>query len=233
MKLNGIVGKGSGKLGASVWSISGGEQVVRAYNPQVTNPSTDAQVAQRAKLKLLSQLAAALAPGLGFKKIGLVSARNQFVSKNIGAAQYDEGVARITLTEIKLTPGMLTLGQISVGQRTGNNVACTISDVDAAYWDRVIYVSAKKSSDEKLTNVTVTQAVAGDNNDFAASVYAPDNGSIIYAYGVKFHSSGAKSRYENYDAAADVPYAELLAMLSNMFTNATLSDTCAHNILES
>ena len=54
MKLNGIVGKGTGKLGASVFAISGGEQIVRQYNPVVSNPNTDAQVAQRAKLKLMS-----------------------------------------------------------------------------------------------------------------------------------------------------------------------------------
>ena len=81
MKLNGFVGKGTGKLGSSVFAVSGGEQIVRQYNPNVSNPNTDAQVAQRAKFKLMSQLAAVLAPGLAFKKDSLVSPRNKFIKK--------------------------------------------------------------------------------------------------------------------------------------------------------
>ena len=76
MKLYGLFGKGSGKLGSSVFAISSGEQIVREYNPVVENPNTPAQVEQRAKFKLLSQLASDLASALAFKKEGLVSTRN-------------------------------------------------------------------------------------------------------------------------------------------------------------
>ena len=51
MKLVGILGSGSGKLGSSVFSTVAGETVVRQYQPTVANPNTEAQVNQRARMK--------------------------------------------------------------------------------------------------------------------------------------------------------------------------------------
>ena len=129
MKLNGFVGKGTGKLGASVFAISGGEQIVRQYNPKVANPNTDAQVEQRAKLKLMSQLAADMATSIAFRKKGLVSARNQFVSVNIGKCTFvNEGEnkgARIDVNQIDLTGASAAFPEIAEPVITDNVVNAT------------------------------------------------------------------------------------------------------------
>lgn len=52
---NGL-GKFSGKVGGVVFAISNGEQIVRAYQPVVSNPKSTAQLLQRAKGNLVGQL---------------------------------------------------------------------------------------------------------------------------------------------------------------------------------
>lgn len=109
MKLNGFVGKGSGRLGASVFSVRKGEQIVRQYTDKVSNPNTRLQVEQRAKFKMLSQLAAAVgSSGMYFSSAsGNVTRRNEFVRKNMPLAVVAEGadVATIDLTQVQLTSG--------------------------------------------------------------------------------------------------------------------------------
>ena len=110
MKLYGLFGKGSGKRGSSVFAISSGEQIVREYNPVVENPNTPAQAEQRAKFKLLSQLATDLANALAFKKEGLVSARNKFIAYNMKAVAYDEPTASVDLQALSVTGGSRQFG---------------------------------------------------------------------------------------------------------------------------
>lgn len=109
MKLKGIVGKGSGRLGASVFTVRNGEQIVREYTDKVSNPNTRAQVVQRAKFKMLSQLAAAVgSAGMYFSSaVGNVTRRNEFVRLNMPLVQVAEGedVATINLSSVILTSG--------------------------------------------------------------------------------------------------------------------------------
>ena len=205
MKLNGIVGKGSGKLGASVFAISGGEQIVRQYNPQVSNPSTDAQVTQRAKLKLMSQLAAALAPALAFKKNGLVSARNQFVSKNIGLCTYsDANGAEIDLEKLRITSGntALPFAASNIVYDDGNFL-CQINGNDVEGLDALVMVSV-----ERQANGSAGALKIYDVQVFPASEISPTNQpaigagngeTMVMVYGIKYTSSTSSDRYENYD----------------------------------
>ena len=52
---NGL-GKFSGKVGGVVFAISNGEQIVRAYQPVVSNPKSTGQLLQRSKGNLVGQL---------------------------------------------------------------------------------------------------------------------------------------------------------------------------------
>lgn len=202
MKLNGIIGKGTGKLGSSVFAISGGEQVVREYNPVVSNPNTEAQIAQRAKLKLMSQLGAALAPALGFAKMGLVSARNQFVSKNIGLCMFENDKASIVLTAVQLTNSQISLPALTPEQLLQGTLIVKLSSSAAADIKRVVYVVYEKQADNTLRYVA-SQIVSdgGADNDFPATFNTGAMKAIVYAYGVKDNSVNATIRYEDYVAA--------------------------------
>lgn len=204
MKLNGIIGKGTGKLGSSVFAISGGEQVVREYNPVVSNPNTDAQIAQRAKLKLMSQLGAALAPALGFAKMGLVSARNQFVSKNIGLAEFAESRASVRVADLQLTPSNVAFNALNVTS-SSNSISVVLTTAAAGDIKRVAYFVFEQTSEDQLKYVTskiVTEA--GEGRTFPTTFSAPQGSYVVYAYGVKDESANATMRYENYVNASSV-----------------------------
>lgn len=97
-KFIGLVGTGSGKAGNFVFSKGdNGDTIVRAYQPKVSNPRTELQVLQRAKMNVVGQFsalcpAALLAPlGKGTKRKN----RSYFASKLLVSttAQFDGEIA--------------------------------------------------------------------------------------------------------------------------------------------
>lgn len=199
MKLNGFVGKGTGKLGSSVFAVSGGEQIVRQYNPNVSNPSTDAQVEQRAKLKLMSQIAAVLRDAIAFKKNGLVSARNQFISANIGLCTFANGKAELDLTAITLTGKVSVLPPIVAAFDQQENLGIELESDATAKADAVVYVCTSSNPDMKLLVEAIkVVSTPGENGKFQTSIAGLPSSIGIYAYGVKFSSAAQKVRYENY-----------------------------------
>ena len=227
MKLNGLMGKGSGKLGSSVFAISGGEQIVRQYNPVVSNPQTDAQVAQRAKLKLMSQLAAALAPYIAIPKKGLVSARNQFIAKNIGNATYSEDTASIELTTLQLTIGSVFLPGIEMTTNAGtSSPAVRLTSAAADNIESVAYIVAVKGANDELSVVqNYVCNTAGDDNKFMQDIDAPNGAFVIWAYGFTSVNGGVSTSYGDYEASVSNDLASLLASRSIAIASGNLTKT--------
>lgn len=199
MKLNGIIGKGTGKLGSSVFAISGGEQIVREYNPEVSNPNTEAQIAQRAKLKLMSQLGAALAPAIGFAKMGLVSARNQFVSKNIGLCTYSEDVATCPLESIQLTPSSTPIPSIGVESGSAGVLDVSLNLAAPADVKRVAYFVYRQTANDKLEYVaSKIVSEAGESGKYPTTFNNVAGNLVVYAYGIKDDNAQATMKYEDY-----------------------------------
>lgn len=106
MKSTGLFGKNSGRVGGIVYSNYRGEQVVRSYQPKVANPNSAAQVAQRAKFKLVSQVSASLKKELGMSFIPSVAKetpRNAFVKEMLKKTTYSNNNASLQIEEIVLT----------------------------------------------------------------------------------------------------------------------------------
>lgn len=115
MKLQGFVGKGSGKLGASVFTVRKGVQIVREYTNRVSNPSTRPQVAQRAKFKLLTQLSAIVANAMAFTNVAAgQSQRNVFMKRNMNAVEvpFDMSEALLKVGEVELSDSAIMGGTI-------------------------------------------------------------------------------------------------------------------------
>lgn len=204
MKLNGIIGKGTGKLGSSVFAISGGEQVVREYNPVVSNPNTEAQIAQRAKLKLMSQLAAAMMPALAFTKKGLVSARNQFVSKNIGLSSFNNNAASVGLLDVQLTPSNSSFPLVDAAAGDNNTINVTLNSSAPESIKRVVYNLFKKTGEDKLEFVSQkVVSVPGESRHFGTTFTVDSGTYIVYAYGVSDKDAAATARYEDYVAESN------------------------------
>lgn len=94
MKQIGIIGNGRGRLGNVVARVRRGVQINSVYQPVVANPSTDAQVKQRARFKLMAQIASAAKDVINepYKNVrkGLQSSFNAFVQKNLPLVLFNE-----------------------------------------------------------------------------------------------------------------------------------------------
>lgn len=202
MKLNGIFGTGSGKTGNAVFATSAGKQIVRTYQPKVSNPNTEAQVEQRAKFKLLSQLAAVMAPVIMIPKNGLVSARNRFVQMNMKLTDFADGAANIELVLIQLTESVKTLPDVegeyvSASNLLNVNVKTSILDI----YDKIRYVQFEKTEDSKLLLVAKKEVIPSATTEGKCpSSFEAVAGKeyVVYAYGINAKASGSSSSYDNY-----------------------------------
>lgn len=198
MKLNGLLGTGSGKLGTSVFTTVKGTQIVRQHQPVVTNPSTKLQVAQRSRFKLVSQIAASMADVIAIPRIGLTSSRNLFIKKNMPAVLGDVEGAQVSYQKLQLTNGTAALPDIVAGRTSIKLYLELASDVSKII-NRVIYCIFKKSSDGQL--MLITSAIvsdAGVDGNFAWEIDDIAGDLAIYAYGMKDTSASASATFGNY-----------------------------------
>ena len=205
MKLQGFL-KGVGKIENIVVSQMGGVSIARAYQPNVSNPSTLPQVNQRARLKLASQLAAALAPVIAMAKQGLVSGRNQFISKNMPWISADSGVAQVSYENLQLTNGTIGLPAVSVS-RAANKLTVKLAATAETSVSQVVYICYHKNSENTLQLIgSKIQNVAGDDGLFQAQFDDPTGDVVVFAYGMKALSGAASAKYGSYQvqSASDI-----------------------------
>lgn len=211
MKLAGIVGTGSGKLGSSVFATVSGQQIVRQYQPVVSNPATEAQTAQRAKMKLMSQLGAAMAPVIVMKKDGLVSARNKYIQRNIQNASVLQGTASVDVPALQITDGVGNVGEVDA-IFASNSVNVTISDIDPNA-KRVVFILFRKNDDGTLSLFgSAVKPVEGSPSDYTQHTFAAGpRKSVAYVYTIADVDGRATARFEQYSVNDAVQVASLVA----------------------
>lgn len=211
MKLQGFL-KGVGKIENIVVSQMGGVSVARAYQPNVSNPKTDKQVDQRARLKLASQMAAAMSPVIAIPKNGLISARNAFIRKNMDLITAIKGTAQMMFAKIQLTNGSIPLPAVSATFLANNHFAFGFESTPGDSVSRVVYCLFKKTTDGKLQfyKSYVTEN-PGDDGMYSMEVEGLDGEIAVYAYGIKDLSTAAKVKYDNYSIASGEEIAKLVS----------------------
>lgn len=239
-KVTSLYGKTTGKIGSIVFSTSGGETIAREYNPHVANPNTQAQVDQRARMKLMSQLSAALSPVIAMTKEGLVSRRNKFVKRNFDSSYALNGVAQISYENVQLTEGSTGLPQIVMDINTVPSLVAiaALSEEPASNISRVVYCAFVKSDENKLSFVASKIATtrgtsrykfvaefpelivdnSGENPDFAKEY-------VIYAYGMADTSEKATARYGNLNVQNASDIATLVANRTISFEDYNFTQT--------
>lgn len=198
MKLNGLLGTGSGKLGTSVFTTVKGVQIVRQHQPVITNPSTKLQVAQRSRFKLVSQIAASMADVIAIPRIGLTSSRNLFIKKNMPAVLGDVEGAKVSYEKLQLTSGTAALPAI-VATRAEDNLTLNLASNASAIVNRVIYCIFTKNSDGQLMlNTSAVVSDADIDGSFPLQITDIAGDLAIYAYGMKDTSASASATFGNY-----------------------------------
>lgn len=226
MKLHGIGGVGTGKLGSMVYSVRNGQQIVRQYNPIVANPSTAAQVEARSKMKLMSQLAAIVAPVIAINSEGLKSKRNLFISRNYPLAGYDDNAAQIDMAGVQLTKSNTAFPDFEVDRSGGASIAVHLSENAENLFDRVIYCAVISQSDGSLRlwdDVLVTEAGAGGL--FPAVLPYTPNAIAVYGYGIRANNDDAKAAYANLKSGDAGKLAEILTSRNATLAAITISET--------
>lgn len=211
MKLAGIVGTGSGKLGSSVFATVSGQQIVRQYQPVVSNPATEAQTAQRAKMKLMSQLGAAMAPVIVMKKDGLVSARNKYIKRNIQNASVLQGTASVDVPSLQITDGVGNVGEVTSIYASGSvNVMISSLDPKAS---RVVFILFRRNADGTLSLFdSSVKTVTGSPSDYTQATFAAaPRDSVAYVYTISDVDGRATARFEQYSVNDAIQVASLVA----------------------
>lgn len=198
-KVTSLNGKVTGKIGGVVYSTNAGAIIAREYNPNVANPNTAKQVDQRAKMKLMSQIAAALAPVIVIPKEGLKSSRNLFIKKNFDQASAHEGVAQITYENVQLTNGNAGIPAIYATRFPESGVQIQLAERCDASITRVVYIMYKKTSEATLQYVqSVIAEAPGDAGTFPATMLYVEGDLVLFCYGMKDLNTKATAKYSNY-----------------------------------
>lgn len=222
-----LFGKINGKIGGVVFSTSGGIQITREYNPNVANPNTQAQVNQRARMKLMSQLSASMAPVITMQKIGLVSARNQFTKRNFGLSYVSNGEAQVSYENIQLTQGNAALPRI-IYDTSGDYPVLHLEQSADASINRVVYIIYRKTSEGKLQLVqSFIQTLPGENKTFRYALpndWQTDN-YVFYAYGMKDMNAKATAQYGELNVTTANDLAKLVATRKISMTDYQFTQT--------
>lgn len=210
MKLQGFL-KGVGKIENIVVSQMGGVSVARAYQPNVSNPKTDKQVDQRARLKLASQIAAAMSPVIAIPKNGLVSARNAFIRNNMDLISAMKGTAQMMFAKIQLTNGSVPLPGVEASWME-NDLLINLASNPGDSVSRVVYSIFKKTNDGQLQFYkSIVSETPTSQNNYAISEEGIVGEVAVFAYGIKDLSTAAKVKYDNYNIATGEDIAKLVS----------------------
>lgn len=203
-------GIGKGKVGSMVYSVTGGQMIARAYQPNVANPNTQAQVDQRAKMKLMSQIAAALAPVIVIPKEGLKSSRNLFIKKNFDNVSAESGVAQLTYENLQLTNGNAGLPAIVISRDPSSGVSVYLEERCDAAVSRVVYILYRKTSENTLQYVqSIIVEAAGSEGTFPGTLVYMTGDIVVFAYGMKDLNAKATAKYADYSVTSGEDIARL------------------------
>lgn len=240
-KVTSLYGKTTGKIGSIVFATSGGETIAREYNPHVANPNTMAQINQRARMKLMSQLSASLSPVIAMRKEGLTSARNKFVQKNFGSSYVSEGVAQISYENVQLTSGNAGLPQLkwlALQVEDTPKIFAFFTDEPSPNIARVVYCFFRKTDEGKLeyvSSVITSQRTAPvEGRYFQVSFDIAELNSetgflsasyVIYAYGMSDTSERATAQYGNLNVQNATDIARLIATRTISYSDYQFTQT--------
>lgn len=226
-KVTSLYGKTSGKIGSVVFSTSAGEIIAREYNPHVANPNTEAQVNQRARMKLMSQLSSAMAPVITMQKMGLVSARNQFTKKNFGFSYVSNGEAQVSYENLQLTSGNAALPRINFGGSSGSYYLKLEQSADASI-SRVVWIVYRKTAEGKLQfYYSAIEKDPGNDGKFTHSlpVDFPTDNFVFFAYGMKDLNAKATAQYGELNVTTANDLATLVASRKISMTDYQFTQT--------
>ena len=218
-----------GKMAGSIIKagVGGGTQIAAAP-ASVANPRTSGQIKVRSKFKLLSQLAATLAPVIAIPRDGALSPRNQFTSINSDKVITTNGIAQISLENVQITKSNRALPQV-IAQRSASSLAIELSHDVTDIASRVVYVIMRKNSEGNLENVASAVTAVTAENTTAKVTYdkqdLSEDNIVIWAYGMLDKNAAATVKYGDMHVEAASDIAKLIVSKSITSADYTFTET--------
>lgn len=239
-KLVGITGGLSGKMGSAVFRQSGGKTIASQYQPIVKNPNSDAQSAQRAKFKLMTQLAAIMSPGFGSFIIktrpekGKGTQRNAFMQTNFGLVttvdSESEGItATIPMEKLQLTSSFRYLPQIEAISASGvTGIDLRMTQIDSNVTTlRVVVVGYRDTEVIGVSQPYIKMITDFPVNDgrLNASIETGTGKFTVLAYGlIPSETLRRKIDLDNIHTPADDDFISAVE-LNKMVDNGSMAET--------
>lgn len=212
-----------GKLAGTVLSTSRGVTTVRE-NVTPSNPNSESQTLQRARFKLISQIAAAISDAIAIPYSKGLTPRNRFVALNMGTVTAVNGIrytngqaenyvqASCVLTNLQLTDSNRGLSGVNASREEGVSKVYLDNTSQNANLTHVVYNIFVKNRENTLAFVKSVVGEKGSDYSFTANVSLPEDGDIvILAYGVRYVNEKAYAKYGNIIVESGIDFAQLLA----------------------
>jgi len=225
-KMYGFSGKVTGKKGDAVFQVRNGEQLIRQYNPIISNPRSVGQVAARVKMKLLSQLSAIVGNIVAIPRDGAKSPRNLFTQLNYGHVSVTNGVGSIELDKLQLTKSTTPMVAISATRNGSTDISVSLSEDASASLDSVVYVLIDVDANKVIRVKGSTEvSTAGAGGTFAGTLPATSNSAVVLAYGITKLNQKARVAFGNIEGDAAEHVAELVSSRTLTATDLKLTET--------
>lgn len=214
----------TGKMGGIITYYVGETMLAREYNPNPFDPKTEKQVAQRAKIKLLSQIAAVFRPIIAIFPSSGKSSRAIFAKNNYPKIAARSTTAEIDYSSVSLTDSNRPITQVTkevAFLATGVRKLIGLPDEPTEDIKRVFYYLFSKTDNGKLVFVDyyLSEIRWTSRNPLFfcwanASFEIDEQGKatkdyVVFALGMGDNSEEATTYWEN----LDVPNLELLGQI--------------------
>lgn len=209
-------------MAGTVLSTSRGVTTVRE-NVTPSNPNTESQTLQRARFKLISQIAAAVSDAIAIPYSNGLTPRNRFVALNMGTVTAIKGIqyiaegsqtyieASCVLPNLQLTVSTRGLSGVNASREDGGKVYLDNTSQNANL-SHVVYNIFVKNRENTLAFVKSAVGKKGSDYTFTAQVALPEDGDlVILAYGVRIVNEKAYAKYGNIIVESGIDFAQLIA----------------------
>lgn len=212
MKIFSLDGKGTGKVGGSVYYVNRGVQVRRQYTAAVTNPNTVAQVGQRSRFKLASQVSASLADVIAIPRKGIVSPRNAFVKLNMPYFYADYDGAFVSFDSLQITRGNIGLPAVTVSRGNVAGLRLSLAQAVSPSISHVVYNVFNVLDGGILTFAASTVVDVQNERSYApADIENVSGALVVYAYGFSLTNAKAFAKYGRYSVSSGLDIARLVS----------------------
>lgn len=172
-----VIGTIRGKVGSVVFSKgSNGETLMRSYQPQVSNPRTRAQLAQRAKVNMVGKLSklipieAISGLGMGSRLKNRSAFNSNCLRKAVAIWQGGQYTASVLPGQLEFSKGVATLGAtLGAVTVTANKVSVALSDVnsDGNHGVRLIAVVMQNVQGDAYKSAAFADIIFSENQAVA------------------------------------------------------------------